>query len=225
MNTQQKLAIIAYLQTFMTENKRTHMQRVLPLRTRAVTLVAENMMHAHNASALLRTAECLGIQNVHVVQSDVRFRASESIVKGSVQWINLYRHRSTQESFAALRAQGYRIIAMTPHLNGCDLADLRVGGKMAFVFGTELDGLSEYAFNHADEYVKIPMVGFTESLNVSVCAGITLYSVVQQFYAQGTEWQLSEDERIDILLEWCRRAVRRSDLIEKRFVHEKHGSL
>jgi len=221
MDIQQKQELIAYFAEFVTQNKKDKMDSVIVQRTRHVSLVLEDIYQPHNASAILRSAECFGVQDIHCVEDRNRFAATEGIALGASQWLTTQQHDTTKQCFDQLKKQGYRIIATTPHTKACSLPNLSLRGKMALVFGTEHTGLSEYALEHADEYVKIPMYGFTESFNVSVSVALCLYDVTQRLRTSNYEWKLSEEELIDVRLRWLRKIIRGSAQLEKRFFEQK----
>ena len=170
----------------------------------------------------MRSADCYGIQNVHLIENRNSYDTSSTVSQGAREWLSIYRHKeqdnNTQATIDQLRAEGYRIIATTPHSGDVMVDDLNLEkGKMAFFFGTELTGLSDLLISQADEFVKVPMYGFTESLNVSVCAAIIMYSVTQRLRAGNLDWHLSEEEKYKILFQWYRKAIKASDEILERF--------
>ena len=116
-----------------------------------------------------------------------------------------------------LKADGYKIIATTPHHNDCDITELPIDGKIALLFGTELQGLSKIALDNADGFVKIPMYGFTESLNISVCAAISLYEISKRLKNSTINWQLTEEEKLQQLLKWTKKIIKSSDLLINEF--------
>lgn len=215
-----------YLRNFVTDEKNALFDRVLSGRTSYVTLVMEDLFQSHNQSAVMRTADCMGIQHVHMIENRNSYDMSSSVSQGARDWLTLHRYNgkknNTPEAIRQLRQDGYRIIATTPHENDRLIDDLDLGaGKMAFFFGTELTGLSGEVLNEADEFVKVPMYGFTESLNVSVCAALVMYSVIQRLKKSGIAWQLSEEEQVDVALKWYRHTIKASDEILERFEKEK----
>jgi tRNA (guanosine-2'-O-)-methyltransferase len=146
------------------------------------------------------------------------------VALGSSKWLNLNTYNeqenNTLSTFKKLRAEGYRIIATTPHKNSQTLNSIDLSEKSALVFGTELTGLSEIAINDADEYLRIPMYGFTESYNISVSAALVLFTLTERMRRENTAWQLSETERLQTLLDWTRRSINKVEGIEKRFLEK-----
>jgi len=230
MNNEIKKELLSYLMSFITDKRRNLFEKVISQRTRHITVILENIYQPHNASAVLRTCDLTGIQDVHIIENDNTYKVNPDVAMGSSKWLNLYKYNETQDNtedaYKQLRKKGYRIIATTPHKNEQNLDDLPISKKMAFVFGTEMHGLTEKAIQSADEYVCIPMLGFTESYNISVSAALILFTQTQKLRKTNINWQLNEDERLDILLEWTRRSINRPDLIENQFLEKiKSGKI
>ncbi len=216
--------IIQHLSQFVSITKWHKMNTVLAQRTRKVTLVLEDVYQAHNVSAAIRSAECFGIQDVHIIEMRNTYAVSIGVTKGASDWVDMHRYKSTQACYDALRAEGYCIVATSPHVQGKQhftLSQLPIAQKIAFVFGTEETGLTDYALHNADICVSIPMYGFTESFNISVTASICLYDVMTRIAASGLQAPLSELEAQEILLVWLRRSIRASAQIERRFLSEQ----
>lgn len=217
MDNATKKALIAYLEQQITVNKRARMEEIVKNRTRHVTLLLEDIFQQHNASAIIRSAECFGVQDLHVIQDRFSFSVNTGVAMGSSKWISMYRYSNTPDAFKALKDQGYRIVATTPHAKASNLEDLPVDKKLALVFGTENVGLSAYAMEHADGYVKIPMYGFTESFNVSVSAALIMHHTTTRLRNSSYDWRLSSDDELDIKLFWLRKAIRGIKEFEKMF--------
>jgi len=193
--------------THISPSKLERMRHVLAQRTRHVTLVTEEMHYPYNASAVIRSAECFGIQDIHIVQKRNAFCAYTGIARGSHKWTTLNYYRSTQDCYAHLKEKGYRIVATSPHAQATLPRDISLDTKIALVFGNEAVGLSPEALAMADEFIAIPMLGFTESLNVSVCVSICLYDVMQKLRTGSVAWQLSGTEQEQLLAYWVRIAI------------------
>lgn len=224
MDYQTKTKLLEHLLSFITENRRELFMKVIAERTKHITVVLEDIYQPHNASAVLRTCDLTGIQDVHIIENKNLYDVNPDVAMGSSKWLNLVKYNgfedNTAEAFNQLKEQGYRIIATTPHKNDKSLEDISLDKKMAFVFGTEMHGLSEGAIEKADEYIRIPMVGFTESYNISVSAALVLYTLTQKLRSSKINWQLNENEQVEILLEWARRSINRPELIEKNFLEK-----
>ncbi|MFK5856802.1 MAG: RNA methyltransferase, partial [Bacteroidota bacterium] len=175
-----------------------------------------------NASAVLRSCDLTGVQDVHIIENNNEYDVNPNVALGSSKWLNLIKYNAkknnTLGTFEKLRNDGYTIVATTPHHNDFNLDTLPLDEKVAIVFGTELTGLSELAINSADKYLRIPMYGFTESYNISVSAALTLFTLTQRLKKSDIGWKLGDDEISDIMLDWARSSVGRSDVIEKHFI-------
>lgn len=213
---------VAYLREFVVDDKNRLFDRLIQERTDYATVVLEDLYQSHNQSAVMRSADCYGIQNVHLIENRNHYDSTSTVSQGAREWLTLHRHRklenNTQEAIDHLRAAGYRIIATTPHTDDVLIEDLDLErGPMAFFFGTELTGLSDLVISQADEFVKVPMYGFTESLNISVCAALVMYSVTRRLRASDIDWHLSELRRDKVLFQWYCNAIKASDEILERF--------
>ncbi|MCX6251315.1 MAG: RNA methyltransferase [Bacteroidetes bacterium] len=218
----EKAQLLEYLKQFISENKNRLFQKNINNRTRYLSIVLEDIFQPHNASAVLRTCDCFGIQDVHIIENQNKYEVNPDVALGSSKWLTLNRYNNTLEntSFCLrnLKKQGYRIIATTPHKNDFTPETLPLNEKIALVFGTEKDGLSEIALNLADDYVRIPMYGFTESFNISVSAALLVRALIERLHQSSLKWQLSKEEALDIQLSWVRAVIRNPDPIEKAFL-------
>ena len=200
---------IAYLLNFITDERAEVLNRTLDSRTRYMTIFMENTYHAQNASALVRHCEAFGVQDIHTIEDRCKFNPNLNIVRGTDKWIDLHRHHSTAEAIEALRADGYRIVATTPHRGDSSPETFDVAkGKFALVFGTEDTGISDEVIESADEFVRIPMCGMVESLNVSASAAILIYILSQRMRATVNDWHLSERERLEMHFRWLMSSAR-----------------
>jgi len=215
---------LAYLENLITENKRSIFDRAINQRTKHITVVLEDIYQSHNASAVLRSCDCFGIQDLHIIENKNTYTINPDVALGSSKWLNLIKYNSeknnTVKCYEELRAQGYRIVATTPHKDDILLDDLELDHKTALVFGTEMEGLSDLAIKHADAYVKIPMYGFTESFNISVSAGITLHHLTERLRSSNIKWQLGEEEVIETRILWASSVVKHPDRLEKAFLKQ-----
>lgn len=216
-----KHQLVEYLLSLITPNKQHKITQNIKLRTRHITLVLEDIFQPHNASAILRTVECQGIQDLYLVEHRNTFNPTGGIAKGSSYWLDLHRYKKIDDCIKDLKRNGYRIIATTPHAQACTISELPLTQKCALIFGTEHVGLSTYALNHADEYVTIPMYGFTESYNVSVSVALCLYELNKRLRQSDIAWQLSQEEQLDVQLQWLRRLISGISRIEQEWL-DKH---
>ncbi|MEG9328765.1 RNA methyltransferase [Salinimicrobium catena] len=212
----ENLEILHYLESFLTERRRMLFNRVLDQRTNHFTVAIQDVYQLHNTSAVIRSCDVFGVQNVHVVEEVNRKKIDREIAMGAQKWVDVNRYHSAEDCMKSLRNKGYRIIATSPH-KGKPVQDLDITRPAAFFFGSEVEGLSEEVFQEADEYVSIPMVGFTESLNISVSAAIILQEVTARLRKSGIEWQLSKEEKILKKLEWAKKTIKSSDELIRHF--------
>ena len=216
-----KEKLLEFLNSYVSENKKELFNQIIKYRTRHITVVLEDIFQPHNASAVLRSCDCFGIQDVHIIENKNIYEVNPDVALGSSKWLNLIKYNSednnTLQAYDALRKKGYKIVATTPHKNDTLLDELDITGKTALVFGTELNGLSDIAIENADDYVKIPMYGFTESFNISVSAAIILHHLTEKLRNSSVNWKLTDEEMLDIKLNWARRVVKKSDSLEKEF--------
>ncbi len=207
MNNSDRAKQIAYLSSLVTDNKRNKIAEVLQNRTKYVTLALEHIRQPHNASAILRTCDILGVQDMHVIESVQELQVQDAVAKGATKWVDVYRHASTKACINELKKQGYTIVATTPHEKGRTLVDLPLDSKLALLFGTEVTGLTDEALSLADEFVTIEMYGFTESFNISVSVAICLHHIISCLHQSDYAWQLTPKEKETIELSWLKRIL------------------
>jgi tRNA (guanosine-2'-O-)-methyltransferase len=221
-----KPALLEYLVGFVSDNKRTKFEAIVQQRTRYISVVLEDLYQPHNASAVLRSCDCFGIQDVHIIENVNTYDVNPDVALGSSKWLNMIRYNTsennTPEAIAALKSKGYRIVATTPHRSEVTLQQLDLRkGPVALLFGTEMRGLSQDAFAGADEFMIIPMVGFTESFNISVSAALSLFYLTGQLRNSIIPWQMSAAEQIDVKLDWVQKVVKSSDGLIKDFLRKQ----
>lgn len=215
-------AYLDYLATLITGDRLQRMHTVLAARTRYLTVVLEDIYQPHNASAVLRSCDCFGLLDVHIIENKNTYHVNPDVALGSSKWLHLTTHNAEEDNTTAclrkLKAAGYRIVATTPHKNDVNLEQLPLDQKTALVFGNEREGLSPKALQLADEFMKIPMVGFTESLNISVSAAVSLYALTTRLRQSDNNWQLSGDEKTDILIQWIHNTLKHPELIRADYL-------
>ncbi|WP_163714658.1 TrmH family RNA methyltransferase [Mangrovibacterium lignilyticum] len=215
--------LIEYLSEFITPERNDLFDRVLDQRTRYLTIVLENIFQPQNASAAMRSVDCFGLQDAHVIENSNTFEVDREVAMGATKWLNVKTYSkkddNSLDAIRALRDNGYRIVATTPHEGDTNLEDFDLRkGKAAFFFGTELTGISDVVKNEADEFLKIPMHGFTESFNISVSAAVILHHLTWKLRNDPEiDWHLTKEERAAIKLEWLRRSIKSSGLIEEKY--------
>lgn len=223
LSLEQKQRLYESAAELFSENKRQLFDRLVQNRTRHVAVVLEDVFQSHNASAVLRSCDCFGVQDVHVVEDRNEYRISGDVAMGSNKWVDYHMHRDILETYDLLRKKGYRIVATTPHENDSLLPDLDISQPTALVFGTELTGLTDKAIEQADAYMKIPMYGFTESFNISVCCALSLFSLTEKMRrTPGINWQMTQEEQLTLKLHWSIQAIRDGEevmqMLKKRII-------
>jgi tRNA (guanosine-2'-O-)-methyltransferase len=210
-------AYLDYLEGFLTENRKSRFLEVLHKRTNHFTIAMEDIFQLHNTSAVMRSCEVFGIQQLNVIEEKFGKSIDKEIAMGAQKWVDINKYESVTDCLKALKAKGYRIIATTPHENDCMLDDFDISQPSALFFGTERDGLSEEILQQADGFLKIPMCGFTESLNISVSAAIIIQNIMGRLHKSDIGWQLSEDEILEKRLAWARNSIKDIKRIEARY--------
>jgi tRNA (guanosine-2'-O-)-methyltransferase len=222
LSFEQKQQLYSFLSGFISENKKNKFEEIILQRTRHITVVLEDIFQPHNASAVLRSCDIFGIQDVHIIENNNKYEINPDVALGSSKWLSLCKYNKAENNTAAclqqLKDSGYRIIATTPHKNDHTPEELPLDTKIALVFGTEMEGLTPEAIGMADGFVKIPMYGFTESLNISVSAALLVRALTKRMRISGIPWQLSDEDSIDIRIAWAKAVVKKSDLLEKEFL-------
>ena len=211
---------IEYLSRFLTPARQEKLECILSNRTDALTVVLEDVYYAQNISAVIRTAECFGVQNVHIVENLHRYEVNPRIVRGAAKWIDVHQYRGSDPSrqcINKLKAQGYRIYATTPDHASIGIEKVNLDHKCAFIFGTELTGISQSAVALADESIHIPMSGFTESFNISVTVALILQYAKKALIQSGVNMRLSEERMQEVKFDWYKQAVRHSTQLLERF--------
>ncbi len=225
LNHKTQKQLLDFLFQFITDDRKSRFLEVIDLRTRYLTVVLEDIFQPHNASAVLRSCDCFGIQNVHIIENKYKYNVNPDVALGSPKWLDLYRYNKTDfntvECLKQLKKDGYRIVATTPHKNDCLIEDLPIDSKTALVFGTELNGLTDAAIEMSDAFVKLPMFGFTESYNISVSAALSLYELTKRLRNFVKGWELNEKEKTTILINWCLNSINKSDMLLRKFFDEK----
>ncbi|MBT5289725.1 MAG: RNA methyltransferase [Flavobacterium sp.] len=214
--------LLTYLEGFVTDKRKKLFRNILQDRTRHFTVVLEDIYQQHNASAVIRSCDIFGIQDVHVIENKYKSKVSKNIAKGSQKWLSFHNYKedtnNTLECLNSLKSKGYQIIATTPHNNSCSLHDFDISKKSAFVFGVEKTGVSDLVMNNADKILRIPMVGFTESLNISVAAAIILENLSHQLRNSALDWALTVEEQQILYTSWIEKTIKNVDEIKERFI-------
>ena len=214
-----------YLSTFLTNGKKEHFENALQWRTRHVSLVLDDIYNPQNISAILRSADCFGIQDVHIIENDHNFSVSKRVVKGANKWLSVFQYRDYRDNTAPcldrLKDRGYKIAATTLHTDAVFPKDLPLNEPIAVVLGAEKDGVSQTTLDKADYHLKIPMYGFTESFNVSVASALILQTLRERLtQSEDIDWKLSTEEADDLRIEWAKKCLRNPQEIIRNY----HGN-
>ena len=206
-----------YLESHLTSRRQKLFKQVLEERTRFLTVAIEDVGHLHNTSAVMRSCDAFGVQDVHVIEELKGKRIDREIAMGAQKWTSVFRYDSTKEALSGLKKKGYKIVATTPHHTAHKLADFTLDQPTVLFFGSEKDGLTDTVIDAADEYIYIPTFGFTQSLNISVCAAILLQELTQRLRSSSSDWKLKESDIEEIKELWLKRNLKDYDNLIEAF--------
>ncbi|WP_053404352.1 RNA methyltransferase [Persicobacter sp. CCB-QB2] len=218
-------AKIEYFQEYVTETKKALLEQVMDERTRQIAIVLEDVYKPHNASAVFRNCDCFGVQDLHIINNSTEYHINPNVSKGASNWVTMHRYEqegkpNTDLCYKELKSQGYKIYATSPNVEGKTLDQVDLNGKVAIAFGNEADGLSDFALDQADELLRIPMYGFTESFNISVTTALCLHSLVERLRKERNDWHLTEEDRQFLRSVWYMGLTRNADMHLKRLMEE-----
>jgi len=186
----------------VTERRRTLMENVVSHRTRHFCMVLEDLFDPHNISAVIRTAEVFGLQDVHVIEEENPYCVNKSILKGSFKWMTLTLYKKRMDCMNRLREKGYRIAVASTNTNNSVL-DLDLSQPTAFYLGSEFHGNHPDTLAAADCEFKLPQYGITESMNVSVAGGVLMTYLDLFMQKKGRDfYALPQKEKELLLLDW-----------------------
>lgn len=209
--------LLSYLESYLTENRKQLFEQVLEERTKHFTAVLEDIYQPHNASAVIRSCDVFGIQEVYTIENQFTNKISKHVARGSHKWVDIHRFKkdmdNTQPCLDHLKAKGYQLIATSPHIDSMLLNDFDISKKTAFIFGREKEGISDIIKENADGFLKIPMYGFTESLNISVAVAIILQQVTSKLKRSDLNWKLSVQEKREVYERWVQKSIRNVEMI------------
>jgi tRNA (guanosine-2'-O-)-methyltransferase len=215
--------LINYLSGFVTDERKKRFEEVIQNRTRHVTIGLEDIYQPHNASAVLRSCDCFGIQDVHIIENENKYTINPDVALGSYKWLTLNRYNkqgnnNTVSCINTLKEKGYAIAVTSPHKDSYTIENVPLNKKLALFFGTEMQGMSDELEKNAELFVKIPMMGFTESFNISVAAALSMYTLSNRLRKENIQWQINEEEKEEILLQWYRNTIPKAEIMEKDFL-------
>ena len=215
--------LVQYLKEFVVDERRELFEEKIQQRTKHITIVLENIFQGRNISASIRSADCFGVQDVHVIENDNIFNDDSEVSMGADKWVSttIYNQEenNTAKAIKKLKDDGYQVIAATPHNADCDLYDIEISEqKIALIFGAEVRGCSEQTLKLADKRMRIPMYGFTESFNISVSVSLSLQHLTYKMRNSAVNWKMSQDQQDETLLQWLRNSIKSSTQIEEKFL-------
>lgn len=221
INLEEAKKLEEYFKTLISAEKVSKIQEVASFRTKYLTIVLEDIFQPYNASAPVRTSECLGLAEIHVVENKNSYKPNEGIALGAQKWIQIHKYQkpnfdNTRHCISGLKEKGYRIVATSPHTfeNSYELDTLPLDKPSAILFGSEEHGLSSYAREEADVFLKLPMYGFTESYNISVTVAIVLSHLVFRLRKEVPNWTLTEEEKVYIRNSYYKKCLHNGNLVE-----------
>ena len=221
-DTETRRKLIEHLSQFVTEPRKARLEEVLNNRTRHITVVLEDLYQTQNISAVMRSCECYGIQDAYIVENRNEFEFHKDISMGADKWLTLHHYPHAEHNMKQciddLHAKGYTVVATLPDEKKTTIQDLPIDRKTAFLFGTELTGLSEEAVRYADCNALIPMYGFTESFNISNSAAIILSNFSERLRHSDVDWHLGEDEREALYFDWLQKSIRDPEAIIRHYL-------
>ena len=215
--------LVQYLKGFVVDERRLLFEEKIQQRTKHITVVLENIFQGRNISASIRSADCFGVQDVHVIENDNIFNDDSEVSMGADKWVSTTIHNqeenNTTKAIKKLKDEGYQVIAATPHNTDCDLYDIEISEqKIALIFGSEVRGCSEQLLKLADKRMRIPMYGFTESFNISVSVSLSLQHLTYKMRNSLVNWRMNQEQQNETLLQWLRNSIKSSIQIEEKFL-------
>lgn len=223
LSLEHKVKLLKTLYTLITPEKQIKFDEIASDRTNHITVAVENIYQDHNASAVMRTCDCFGVRDLHIIEKTNKFTVQRDIAMGATRWVNHFHYSDltspTTKCISSLKEKGYKVIATSPHAENKDIFNINLDQPMAFIFGTEKSGLSDIALEMADEHVNIPMYGFTESFNISVSAALTLQAIRNRLAKQDhIDWRLNVEQQIDLKIHWCKQILKNPDNIVNEII-------
>lgn len=214
---------IDFLENFVSERRKELIRSIVEFRTRYIAVALEDIYQSQNASAVLRSCDCFGIQDIHIIDNYKNFDINPEVTKGSNKWLTLKKYTiekdNTRPAINNLRKKNYRIVATLPGYKRTTIEQFDVhAGKFALFFGNEHNGLSKTMIDLADDFIYIPTTGFTQSLNISVSVAIILYEMTKRLRNSATQWHLTPEEKNELRLAWLKKSLRKPEIILKDFL-------
>ncbi|MBC7472740.1 MAG: RNA methyltransferase [Candidatus Sericytochromatia bacterium] len=222
MNRIIKQDLLNYLYEYISENKKNKIKQISANRTPYITVVLEDIEEPKDASAVMRTCECFGVQGISIIENSNKYRINPDVTMGASKWLDIEHYKksdvnNTELCINNLKEKGYKIVAMIPDKNAKSLEELKLDTKTAFMFGSEINGLTKESLTHADEKISIPMYGFTQSYNLSVSVAITVNAIIDQLIKSNLSWKICDEELLDLQINWVKRVIKKAEMLEKNY--------
>ena len=216
--------VLSEFYKIITPNKVSMFERIAPQRSRHLVVGIENIQQDHNASAIMRSMDCLGFQELHLIEKNNSYQFQRDIALGAARWLDVAQHQEGPEpvfdAIAQLKNKGYRIVATSPHHKAVTPQTIDISQPIALFFGAEKHGISEELLQNADELLHIPMHGFTESFNLSVSAAMVLSALRTRLEASEVNWLLPKAAQTMLKIEWCERILNGGPQLAQKFREE-----
>jgi len=202
----------------------SRMQKILEVstdRTRYLTVVLNNVYYTQNISAVIRSCDCFGIQDLYIIGNSPSTHVNKHVAQGAYNWIDIHRNtfRPEEETLRELKDDGYRLVVTLPAPGASSLHDFDIEkGKIAVIMGNEKEGVSDVVKEMADEFMYIPMAGFSQSLNISVSTAVILSELTGKIRSSDLNWKLGENDLSDLQYRWMKNSVKRGDQIEDEYL-------
>ncbi|MDR2122102.1 MAG: RNA methyltransferase [Flavobacteriaceae bacterium] len=215
---QNNLKLYEYLKEFISKEKSQKIEDLINYRTDFVVTVLEDIYQFRNAGAIVRSMEAFGFQSLYALENRNVFKPESAVSRGADKWIDIIYMRSGRDSLQKIKDKGYQLVVVSPEKEAVDIRDFKLSCPAALIFGTEFKGVSEETLKFADACVKIPMEGFTESLNVSVAAGICLHEMRNKLKNSDLDWKLTEERKITLKTKWAMNSVSSGEEIASHYI-------
>lgn len=209
------------MMSHISESRLEKILKVSEERTRYISVVLNNIFYTQNISAVTRTCDCFGIQDLYITGNSPSTHINKHVAQGAYNWVDIHRRTFDKEEtvLQELKDKGYRIVVTLPEEGASDLFDFDLDkGRTAIVMGNERDGVSPIVKEMADEYLYIPMYGFSQSLNISVSTAVILSELTGRLRSASIDWELSEEELTELRYLWMKNSVKRGDRIEEEYL-------
>ena len=211
------------------ENMKSHisdsrLEKILSVsqeRTRYLSVVLSNVFYTQNISAVIRSCDCFGVQDLYIIGNSPSTHVNKHVALGTYNWVDIHRNtfKPEEETLSEMKDKGYRIVVTLPEQGASSLHNFDIDrGKIALVMGNEREGVSPVVKEMADEFLYIPMAGFSQSLNISVSTAVIISELTGKIRSSNLEWRLKESELMDLQYTWMKNSVKRGDRIEDEYL-------